>query len=270
MSHITHPRFFLAVTMIILTAIAGSAQRTKTKDTVLSKSTLMNVTSIQIADVSTSPSQTVTVQIEATAQGMENTFSFSINYDPTVFSAPIAGLGADTQTAFLTADTEQPGVVGISISLPEGQMLAAGARQIATVQFTVSALAEPGTSPLTIGDIPILCGVYDTEFSTVASSFNGGTITILGPTAAPVTVSGRTITASGVGISGARVVLTNMRGESVSTLTNPFGYYVFSGVDSGESYLVSVSKKGYSFTQSTMLVNAIDNVLDNDFVGVPL
>lgn len=269
MSHLNNKRFVLAVTLIILAAIAGSAQRTKAKDTVLSKSTLMSVTSVQIVDVSTSPSQTISVQIQATAQGMENCFEFSINYDPTVLSNPVAGLGTDTQTATLTADTTQAGVVGIEVSLPAGQMIAAGTRQIATIQFNVSSLAEPGTSPLTIGDIPVLCGVYDTELSTVASAFSGGTITILGPTAAPVTLSGRTATTSGIGISGARVTLTNMRGESISTLTNPFGYYVFSGVDSGESYLVSVSSKGYTFAQSTRFVNALDNILDNDFVGVP-
>jgi len=269
MSHLKNTRFVLAVTMIILAAITISAQRTKIKDTVLSKSTLMSVTSVQIVDVSTSPSQTVTVQIQATAQGMENCFEFSINYDPTVLSNPVAGLGTDTQTAMLIADTTQAGVVGIEVALPAGQMIAAGTKQIATIQFDVSALAEPGTSSLTVGDVPMLRGVYDTELSTIASAFNGGTVTSLGPTAAPVTLSGRTATTSGNGISGVRVTLTNMRGESISTLTNPFGYYVFSGVDSGESYLVSVSSKGYIFAQSTMLVNAVDNVLDNDFVGVP-
>jgi len=87
------------------------------------------------------------------------------------------------------------------------------------------------------------------------------------PTAAPVIVGGRVVSASGIPIANARVTMTSHGGITRTSLTNPFGYYQIFGVPSGESYLLSISSKGYRFSQSTRLINVLDAISDADFVA---
>jgi uncharacterized repeat protein (TIGR01451 family) len=89
----------------------------------------------------------------------------------------------------------------------------------------------------------------------------------LAPTAAQVGVSGRVMTADGRGVSGARVALTNQSGQTVYAITNPFGYYRFVGVGSGQTYLASVNHKRYTFASRSVSVS--DEVVGFDFLPEP-
>lgn len=61
-----------------------------------------------------------------------------------------------------------------------------------------------------------------------------------------VVVSGQVVESAGsTPLSRARVALTDSTGIRRNALTNPFGYFRFDGVDFGESYIVSVNRKGY-------------------------
>ena len=68
----------------------------------------------------------------------------------------------------------------------------------------------------------------------------------LAPTAASVAVGGR-VFAGNSGLAQARLTLTNSNGETRSVSTNSFGYYRFSGVAAGETYVLSVVHKRYTF-----------------------
>ncbi len=89
-------------------------------------------------------------------------------------------------------------------------------------------------------------------------------------TAAPATISGRVVDSSGRGIARTRVVL---QGGSLSApvfaLTNPFGYYRFADIESGESYLLRVQSKRHRFQNPVIFVNLGDNVTGMDFVASP-
>lgn len=74
-------------------------------------------------------------------------------------------------------------------------------------------------------------------------------LTVVGPTAAPVTIGGRVISASGRGISKAAVTITEAGGESRTVFTNAFGYYRFEGVSAGETYIFSVRHKRHNFIE---------------------
>ena len=88
--------------------------------------------------------------------------------------------------------------------------------------------------------------------------------------AAPVVdVGGRATSTNGQGISNATVFLINEHNERQSTLTNGFGYYIFSGVSSNETYTVFVSAKRYRFQPPTRSVTLMSSVLDLDFIGNP-
>jgi hypothetical protein len=89
------------------------------------------------------------------------------------------------------------------------------------------------------------------------------------PTAAGVNVSGRVVTANGRGIFRAALTLTAPDGSTRRILTNNFGYYTFSNVPAGNSYVIEVSAKSYLFDQPTRVFNLVDNVGDLDFIANP-
>jgi len=91
---------------------------------------------------------------------------------------------------------------------------------------------------------------------------------IFGPTAANVSISGRAVTASGVGIGNATLVLSGgLLPEPLIARTNPFGYYQIDGVPAGNTYLLEISSKQYTFAQSSQVINAQDNVAGIDFIA---
>ena len=67
------------------------------------------------------------------------------------------------------------------------------------------------------------------------------------PTAASVTVSGRVTTGYGRAVSRAIVAITDPRGTRRLTITNTFGYFRFIDIEAGQSYLVDVTARAYTF-----------------------
>ena len=83
------------------------------------------------------------------------------------------------------------------------------------------------------------------------------------PTAAPVSISGRVLAPNGAGLRNAQVVLTDENGATRTANTTSFGYYHFDGVSSGQSMVVSVNSKRYTF--NTQIVSVQDNISDMNF-----
>ncbi len=107
----------------------------------------------------------VSVAVELDAQGGENGFSFSLNFDPALLANPRVAPGSDAQQAILYQNATQAarGRFGVALILPPGQALPAGKRQLAIVTFT---LVEPGdaTAPtIEFGDFPAAREVADSE-----------------------------------------------------------------------------------------------------------
>lgn len=86
-------------------------------------------------------------------------------------------------------------------------------------------------------------------------------------TAASVTIGGRVTTASGHGISRAVIILTDLNGNSVSTVTNSSGFYRFNDVAAGATYIVSARSKRYRFIQSSQAVNATEDLAEVNFIA---
>lgn len=86
-------------------------------------------------------------------------------------------------------------------------------------------------------------------------------------TAAEVIISGRVSTAAGRGIRNVRVTITFPNGETRSTLSSLFGYYRFNDIPAGETYLISVSGKRYSFSNNTQIRNIAADALDVNFIA---
>ncbi|MBK7934451.1 MAG: carboxypeptidase regulatory-like domain-containing protein [Acidobacteria bacterium] len=91
------------------------------------------------------------------------------------------------------------------------------------------------------------------------------------PSAAPASISGRVTTADGRGTGGATVTVSGGGlGQPQIARTSSFGYYSIEGLSAGETYVVSVGSKRFSFAVPSRVVSLTDSVSDIDFVADPL
>lgn len=83
------------------------------------------------------------------------------------------------------------------------------------------------------------------------------------PTAANVSISGRVLREDGMGIGNVRVTLIGgtLTAPRIA-LTSSFGYFTFEDVETGQTYVVSVSSKRYGFGQPAQAFSVVDNVTD--------
>ena len=57
--------------------------------------------------------------------------------------------------------------------------------------------------------------------------------------------------------------------EPLVASTGSFGYFRFDGLATGQTYVVSVYSKRYSFSTPSRVITLVDNVVDADFVANP-
>lgn len=91
--------------------------------------------------------------------------------------------------------------------------------------------------------------------------------TVLIPTAAAVTVSGRVMTQAGRGINGVRLSLTDSQGNVRTATTTSFGYYRFDNVMAGETVILTARAKRFTFNQSSIVRTTNDSISNADFVS---
>mgnify|MGYP001318790520 CR=1 FL=1 len=91
---------------------------------------------------------------------------------------------------------------------------------------------------------------------------------VTGPTAADVSIAGRITDEFKVALPNVVLYLQSTAdGEVYVSSTNAFGYYTFDAVPSGEAYVLTLSKRGYTFETPNMLLNLDDNIQGLDFIA---
>ncbi|HVE59562.1 MAG TPA: carboxypeptidase regulatory-like domain-containing protein, partial [Pyrinomonadaceae bacterium] len=88
-------------------------------------------------------------------------------------------------------------------------------------------------------------------------------ITVLSPTAANVSVSGRVLTPNSRGLMNATVMLIDASGNPRTARTNQFGYFHFDDVQAGRTYVVDIKSKSYSF--APQIVNVLETLTGLNF-----
>jgi len=89
----------------------------------------------------------------------------------------------------------------------------------------------------------------------------------LAPTAAGISIRGRVLTADGQGIRGARITLTGSHVESRIAQSSTFGYYNFTNIPAGQTYILTVVSYRYGFAEPTIVVHAVDSLNGVDFIA---
>ena len=97
------------------------------------------------------------------------------------------------------------------------------------------------------------------------SDFSDWGIGVDAATGASVDVGGRVRQANGRGVFRARVTLTDVEGNVRVAYTNPFGYYRFTDVAVGETYVFQASHIRYQFAQPTFVQVIDEETVDINF-----
>jgi len=104
----------------------------------------------------------------------------------------------------------------------------------------------------------------------VGNIAGGWGLEFIGTTAAQASLSGRVTTADGRPIRNANVVITgNALEHPVTVTTGSLGWYSFDGLRSGETYVVTVNSRRFTFSTPSRVITLVDNVADADFVADP-
>lgn len=124
--------------------------------------------------------------------------------------------------------------------------------------------AAPGLIPLMYNPHTI-DNALNTGTATGVQNFSHWSLGAFAPSASGVNVSGRLLTPNGGGLKNARVMLTDSRGNVRTVLSSSFGYYGFDNVLVGETYVITVGSKRFTFTPRT--VQVLDEVTDLDLIA---
>jgi Metallo-peptidase family M12B Reprolysin-like/Carboxypeptidase regulatory-like domain len=92
--------------------------------------------------------------------------------------------------------------------------------------------------------------------------------TILAPTASGSSITGRVTAVNGRSIPNAYLQITGGNlGEAKYVRTNQFGYYRFNELESGQTYILSITSKRYLFPNPTRVISLDEDLTDENFVG---
>lgn len=134
------------------------------------------------------------------------------------------------------------------------------------VIYTVKVLSGAGTSSTLntlIYDFSGSSFHYNSDFS---STFVVGAVSAA-PSVANASLSGRVTTADGNGIRNAIVNLIQADGSVGSARTGAFGYYRFDDLPAGQTVIVSLASKRYTFNSPTRVVTVNEDLADFDWIS---
>jgi len=143
-----------------------------------------------------------------------------------------------------------------SVDNVENVFMLPGTAAATPVSISVTAAALNGDGVLGNADLT------DQNFALVLYNFKFNT------TAAAANIRGRVSDQFGSAIPRTVMTLTNSRGLIEQTaITNTFGYYQFSDIRTGESYMITARNKKYVFRQQSIFYNHLDEISDLNFVA---
>lgn len=188
---------------------------------------------------------------DTTGQGII-AHQFNVIYDPNVIDPTGPNFGCSTAGTLsgdagmgATCNVTPDGTLRISTF---GAFPLTGAGTLINLNFSTDISATAGNvSPLSLEAVLFNGGG-------VAATPVNGQVTLVVPTAANTSVSGRVLAADGAAIRNARVVFTDAEGVGRSAISNPFGYFKVEGLPAGRTYVVSTWAKGYNFEPVTLSV----------------
>ncbi|MBK8465613.1 MAG: M36 family metallopeptidase [Chloracidobacterium sp.] len=185
-------------------------------------------------------------------------YEFDLRYDPSVIqpqtnAVDVAGTNSRGLTAVVNA--EEAGLLRVAAY---GPMPIESDGVLLNLRFT--ALGVNGSvSPLTWERI-----MFNEGDSTTITA--NGKVELSDSVPELAEISGRVLTAFGIGVPNAQVKLTDTTGRTLSAVSNGFGYYRFGDLKIGETFTLSIDSRGRSFTP--VMVSTNGQLLNLDMIAV--
>jgi hypothetical protein len=130
--------------------------------------------------------ENVTIAVELDQRGIENSYSYTLNFDPTRLNLATGGVRLDGMTMLsggsLTVNYDEAanGNIGILFDLPAGQAIANGAtRHTVLITFYVPKRATLGDTPITFTDTLAGRNLSNIMGDTVPFKFVDGVVTVI-------------------------------------------------------------------------------------------
>lgn len=152
--------------------------------------------------------------------------------------------------------------------------MSAATQTAGTFDLSHSVIASGGGSDSTGGSFRVDGTIGQNLAGTVSTatqfSLRGGfwAFQNLSPTAADAAITGRIKMSTGVGVRNVSITLTSAAtGEIRFATSSSFGYYHFNDVRVGETYILSVHSRRFTFTPENIAISLFDNFIDADFTA---
>ena len=173
--------------------------------------------------------QVSTLRIELDAQGNENAFAFSLNFDPKLlrFADATAGDGVPGATLRINRNDAGQGRIGVALALPVGHAIAAGTRAVLQIRFLPQAGEGNATTTVSFGDQVVAREMSDAFAQALPrAEYANATINLSGRAAANVIaasyVGGELAADSIASAFGSNLAMT-MESAPVTTLPTTLG-----------------------------------------------
>ncbi|HEY0427908.1 MAG TPA: M36 family metallopeptidase [Pyrinomonadaceae bacterium] len=228
---------------------------------------------VRVVSKDSSRSATVIVPVEVDVSSDVIGLSFSVEFDRTKLTYQSAALGSGVpagsvltlNTNKLTpADANDP-IAKLGMVIDSGNSFAMGTRQLVTITFTVASNAPTGLTPVTISGDPTPKSTTDSQANLITTDYTSGNVNITPPLAASVSVGGRVTDDAGNPLANAQIRLSDNSGQTRIARSNPFGYYRFDDVSAGETYVLDVLSKRYTF--QSQVVTPFEDMSEVNFTG---
>lgn len=200
-----------------------------------------------------------TADAQSTVTVNGNTGPFQVTAQNTLL--PVTWQGNTSQTVTWDVNGSNVDAANVKISLSTDGGLTFPTTIIASTP-------NDGTENITVPNQPTTTARLKVEaVGNIFFDINNVNFTITAASAAGAMVSGRILTADGRGIFRTIITLTDQNGTTRRAISNAFGYYRFDEIESGLTYVLTVSSKRYTFASPTRIISVQDDITDADFIA---
>lgn len=189
---------------------------------------------------------------------------------PVTATVQVTGGSAVIGTDYSLTPTFQSGNTTntVVINIPPGVYDGTSSGSIFNIPFSISADSTLEPDEMVSLQLTGVTGATIAGIATCGTPVTNTSYTIINDdlmTAASVWVSGRVGIAGGRGLQNAIVTLTDHMGVQLGTLTKRRGFYSFNNVEAGQTYVIAVRSRRFTFTPQ--IITANDNLSGIDFVS---
>lgn len=214
-----------------------------------------------------------TSQSDSTVTNLSATLIGAVTIDATLIESDTQCACAMTPPVSCTGSSSVANLAVTAAGVPVDITISGAPNQVVTLPsglgtIIINEQISAGPGDITVNALHVMLtplGLASTDL--VIAHSHSDIVCFVGPTAAGAAVTGRILNADGDAVPNATVRFTSQDGDVWTSVSNGFGQYLIEDIPVGETYMVQVSHKRFTFTP--LSISPEDNVSDFDIVANP-